>query len=145
VKEPCLSVKQPYAWAIVAGLKDIENRNWRTSYRGVLAIHASSRFASAEGIDEVRRRAKEAGIEMPQIEHMPRQGVIGTVEAVAVVSPDQTDSVWADPDAVACFVLRNPRETTFRPIRGRPGIFDAREPKLRRALKTSECLNQLAG
>ena len=29
-----LSVRQPWAWLIVAGHKDIENRKWRTSYRG---------------------------------------------------------------------------------------------------------------
>lgn len=35
-----LTIHQPYAWAIAAGWKDIENR-WRTtSHRGPLAIHA---------------------------------------------------------------------------------------------------------
>jgi len=145
MKEPCLSVKQPYAWAIVTGLKDIENRSWRTNYRGILAIHASSRFADAEGIDEVRRRAAEAGIEMPQVELLPRQGVVGIVEVTSIVLPQETNSAWADPSADACWVLQNARETEFRPLRGRPGIFDAKEPGLRRALKTSECLNQLAG
>jgi hypothetical protein len=29
-----LSVRQPYAWLIVAGFKPIENRTWRTTYRG---------------------------------------------------------------------------------------------------------------
>jgi hypothetical protein len=33
-------VLNPWAWAIAAGLKRIENRVWRTSYRGPLAIHA---------------------------------------------------------------------------------------------------------
>ena len=36
-----ISVRQPWAWLIVAGHKDIENRTWRTSYRGRLLIHAS--------------------------------------------------------------------------------------------------------
>ena len=39
-----LSVRQPWAWLIVAGYKDIENRTWSTPYRGELAIHASSSF-----------------------------------------------------------------------------------------------------
>lgn len=35
-----LTVKQPWAWAIIHGGKDIENRSQRTNYRGELYIHA---------------------------------------------------------------------------------------------------------
>jgi len=35
-----LSVKQPWAWLIVNGYKKIENRNWPTSFRGRIYIHA---------------------------------------------------------------------------------------------------------
>ena len=37
---PCLSVRQPWADLIVAGLKDVENRSWPTSFRGFILIHA---------------------------------------------------------------------------------------------------------
>ena len=39
----CLTVRQPYAWAIIHGGKDVENRsrNVAGSYRGPLVIHAS--------------------------------------------------------------------------------------------------------
>ena len=37
----CLSILQPWAWAIIHGGKDVENRTWRTAYRGPLLIHAS--------------------------------------------------------------------------------------------------------
>ena len=30
----CLSIRQPWAWAIIHAGKDIENRCWPTSYRG---------------------------------------------------------------------------------------------------------------
>jgi ASCH domain len=36
-----LSMKQPWAWAIVSGLKHVENRSWKTPYRGTVYIHAS--------------------------------------------------------------------------------------------------------
>ena len=36
-----LSVAQPWASAIAYAGKDVENRSWRTHYRGPLAIHAS--------------------------------------------------------------------------------------------------------
>jgi hypothetical protein len=37
----CLVVRQPWAWALVAGTKDIENRSWTTDYRGPIVIQAS--------------------------------------------------------------------------------------------------------
>jgi len=35
------SIRQPWAWTIAAGLSRIDNRTWKPSYRGPLAIHAS--------------------------------------------------------------------------------------------------------
>ena len=34
-----LSVRQPWAWLIVNGHKDIENREWETNLRGRVWIH----------------------------------------------------------------------------------------------------------
>ena len=39
-----LSIMQPWAWLIVAGHKDIENRSWPTSFRGPVLIHAGKRL-----------------------------------------------------------------------------------------------------
>lgn len=36
-----ISLHQPWASAIVAGIKKIETRSWHTDYRGPLAIHAA--------------------------------------------------------------------------------------------------------
>ena len=36
-----ITVKQPWAFLIVSGLKDIENRTWPTKFRGRVLIHAS--------------------------------------------------------------------------------------------------------
>lgn len=36
-----LSVKQPWAALLVNGIKDIENRTRRTTFRGRILIHAS--------------------------------------------------------------------------------------------------------
>jgi len=38
----CLSVRQPWAWLIVNGHKDVENRTWSTQHRGDILIHASA-------------------------------------------------------------------------------------------------------
>jgi ASCH domain len=57
-----LTVRQPWAWAITHGQKNIENRTWTTCYRGPLAIHAGSRWdedgaTDARVITAVQREA----------------------------------------------------------------------------------------
>jgi hypothetical protein len=38
-----LTIRQPWAYAILRLGKDVENRSWRTHYRGPLLIHAAAR------------------------------------------------------------------------------------------------------
>ena len=38
-----LSVKQPWAYLICAGIKDVENRTWKTKFKGRVLIHASGK------------------------------------------------------------------------------------------------------
>ena len=38
-----LTIKQPWSTLIVDGIKDIENRTWKTNYRGRILIHASEK------------------------------------------------------------------------------------------------------
>lgn len=39
-----ISLTQPFASLVAAGLKHVETRSWTTAYRGPLAIHASKAF-----------------------------------------------------------------------------------------------------
>ena len=48
-----LTVQNPWAWAIVSGGKDVENRTQRWKYRGPLAIHAGMRFSERGGDSEL--------------------------------------------------------------------------------------------
>jgi len=41
----CLSVRNPISYLICAGIKDVENRTWKTDYRGRLYIHSSGEIA----------------------------------------------------------------------------------------------------
>jgi hypothetical protein len=47
-------VRQPWAWLIVQGFKDIENRSWNTRYRGPLLIQASAGRPSKRKLEEIR-------------------------------------------------------------------------------------------
>lgn len=44
----CLSIRQPWAWLIVNGMKPVENRTWPTLTRGWIAIHAGKTLAAPE-------------------------------------------------------------------------------------------------
>ena len=43
-----LSVRQPWAWAIIYALKNIENRGWPINYRGDVLIHAAKTCTKKE-------------------------------------------------------------------------------------------------
>jgi hypothetical protein len=54
-----LVVRQPWAWLIVNGHKDIENRSWRTRYRGTLLIQASASLPSKGQMEEFRGYSRQ--------------------------------------------------------------------------------------
>ena len=66
-----LSIKQPWTSAIAFAGKNIENRSWRTHYRGPLAIHASGTVVDYEALD-VRRRVVRGGEKRPLIDWINR-------------------------------------------------------------------------
>jgi hypothetical protein len=107
-----LSIRQPWAWAILAMGKDVENRGWSTDYRGPLLIHASKRWDLH--VDDFDPPAE-----------LPTGGIVGVVQLVSVtlVSPSR----WAQP---GCWhlVLEDPEPLDFHPCRGRPGLFDVAYP-----------------
>jgi hypothetical protein len=43
-----LSIRQPWAWLIVNGFKDLENRSWSTAFRGPVWIHAGKAWGRTE-------------------------------------------------------------------------------------------------
>jgi hypothetical protein len=61
-----LTVQQPWAWAIIHGGKDVENRTQAWKYRGPLAIHAGARI-SGRGMESplIGEALKRLGHVMP--------------------------------------------------------------------------------
>ncbi len=59
-----ISVRQPWAWAILHAGKCIENRVWNTKYRGELYIHASAQLWQREYL-ETRNWILERGLVQP--------------------------------------------------------------------------------
>jgi len=55
-----LSLRQPWAWLVVNGYKEIENRSRRTNHRGALLIHASSTTTTLQA--DLRRVKNEYAV-----------------------------------------------------------------------------------
>jgi hypothetical protein len=125
-----LSVRQPWAWAIIHAGKDIENRSWQAvnyglNVRGRIAIHAAKGMTREEYedgrscINEILRMAPASNFECPAAIDLKRGGVIGSVNVVDVVT--ESDSDWfMGPRAL---VLRDPEACEFVPCIGALGYF----------------------
>jgi hypothetical protein len=120
----CLSIRQPWAWLVVNGWKNIENRTWRTRYRGDLLIHAAVAVTRADYeacrifVDGIH-----ADLAMPAYEDLPRGGIVGEVTVLDCVrghtSPWFTGPVgWVLADALECRLI---------PWHGRQGLFDVQD------------------
>lgn len=132
-----LSINQPWAWLIIAGHKDIENRNWTTQHRGEIAIHTGL-SVQGDAIEDLCHKTHPAtGLdwpERPELDHeamWQRGGIIGIAEIVDVVTKKTAgDNPWFV--GRYGFVLRNARPVEFTPCVGALGLF---EPDFSRTYK----------
>lgn len=69
----CLSLLQPYAWAVAMRLKPLETRRWKCSYRGPILIAASKRLHQPH-YDYLR----SIGIQLPKPEELEYGKIIAT-------------------------------------------------------------------
>ena len=128
-----LSVRQPWAWAIVSGCKDIENRSWRTGYRGRIYIHAGLKRAPRDQLARFERLTARLGIAASCDD--VRGAVIGYVElfdcTTRAVSPwyVRGNQAWHLRGAAA---LARPV-----PLVGRLGLFEPDASVARRLRRAS--------
>ncbi len=125
-----LAIRQPWAWLIVNGYKDVENRQWRTNFRGPVLIHASKCRTKAEWKAAVAYvRSIRPDIEIPPEVTLPTGGIVGEAEIVACTNSQlATNSkwympVWTDKGWSFAFILANAKQLPFTPIKGRLGFF----------------------
>jgi hypothetical protein len=83
-----LSIRQPFAWAILHAGKTIENRTWWTRYRGPVLIHASKVCTCSEYEDACEFIAGVTPIAIPPLAEIERGGIVGMARIVDCVRRD---------------------------------------------------------
>lgn len=132
-----ITIRQPWAASIFTlspihperGLKNIENRTWRTAHRGPLAIHASQKLAEGftEGDIPKYRNVTPHGARDHRA--WTRGAVIGVVDLVGICNPNEHEpcrfAEWAMWEGYHHWLLDRPRLLdTPIPLSGKPGLFD---------------------
>ena len=134
-----LSIRQPWAWAIVNGWKPVENRTWYSGYRGPLLIHAGKREERGDIGYVCTMVAQQTGEPLEALTDRYRQeaqlgSIVGEcsmigcadslMEAVEKAPPEQQVSMqrwWQGPYG---FVLVNAKAwDNPAPLKGRLGIW----------------------
>lgn len=121
-----LTVRQPWAWLLIYGGKDIENRDWWCGYRGPLAIHAAKGMTVAE-YEDARRYVEHfnpaLSIAMPQCGDLTRGAIIGTMRMRGWVR--SSDSQWFQ--GRYGFVLSDPVPMAPVFVKGALGLWELEE------------------
>lgn len=82
-----VTIRQPFAWAIAAGFKDVENRSWapRVELGELIAIHAAVAAPDWDDVERVQKLIRRRAT-------VPEQYDCGAVVAVARVAEVVTSS-----------------------------------------------------
>lgn len=119
-----LSIRQPWAWLIVNGHKAIENRSWRTWFRGTFLIHAAKGMTRAE-YEEAHELAMtiDPTIKMPAFEDLERGGIVGQAYLYGCISHSRSRWFFGKYG----FELHDAKPLPFVPLKGQLGFFDVPE------------------
>lgn len=125
-----ISILQPWAWSIAHGFKPVENRTWRTRYRGPVLIHAGKRWGREQKIDLAFVRATFPEIALPETFELG--GIIGVATITDCVTT--MDSPWFF--GPYGFVMRDQRAfKSIIPFKGALGFFDVPDDLVREHLE----------
>ena len=114
-----ISVRQPWAWLILQGIKPIENRSRATSFRGPLYLHTGQNF-DEDAFADWRWIAERGGpAQPPDRRTFERGGLIGVIDIIDCVRA--SDSRWFV--GPVGYVIGRVRTIPIMPMPGQLGIF----------------------
>lgn len=126
-----LSIKQPWASLIAHGIKDIENRTWKTKFRGRILIHVSAPTKFKVDFTDDQAKLAIPVIKMAIEGTMPFGAIIGEVDIVDCVI--NHPSFWADksnnytihnPKGVPAFYGRKENHPIYNWVLANPVSYD---------------------
>lgn len=117
-----LSIQQPWAWLIVNGYKDIENRTWPTTFRGPVLIHAGKRI-DFESESFISHLVQYAGRKIIFPAAYETGGIVGQARITDCVAISQ--SHWFS--GPYGFVIADAKPLPFRPLRGQLKFFNVED------------------
>jgi hypothetical protein len=112
-------IQQPWAWLIVNGYKDIENRSWATRYRGPLLIQASAGKPSKQVWEDRLTYVRRRGVRLP--EKFDFGGIVGIVELDDCV--EKSRSKWHEEGYIG-WRLSKPKRLPFVAMKGQLSLFE---------------------
>jgi len=117
--QKALSIRQPWAWLVVNGIRDVDNRDWETKYRGPILIHAGKKI-DGDAYDWVEWRFGRGSIAIPPPDQLDCGGIVGVTSIIDCTyfseSPWLVKSAWG-------YILKDSRPLPFMACKGRPGFF----------------------
>lgn len=118
-----ISIRQPWAWLIVNGYKDIENRTWDTKYRGMVLIHASKgmtrkEYAAAQAVCESFPPLQR--VTLPPFEKLERGGIVGYTHIIGTTRKNYSPWFFGP----VGFQLLTSRPLPFQPLKGKLSFFE---------------------
>ena len=122
-----LSIRQPWAWLIIYGGKDVENRSWKTNYRGEFLVHAA-KLIDYHAYGELIAK----GVKLPAIKDLQTGGIIGkaTITDCTFNPPNRQWYMPLPSHPVYAFVLKDPQPSRFMQYPGKLNFFDIPDDQL---------------
>lgn len=126
-----LSVKQPWAYLICSGVKDIENRTWKLpeKYKGERVLIHASADRKLNLMALTRKQYNDACDKfewngaMKPVDQWPRSAIIGSVEIVDCVI--NHPSIWAEKSEPGqCEITGEWIKPTYNWVLANPILFD---------------------
>jgi hypothetical protein len=125
-----ISIRQPWAWAVIHAGKDVENRSataprqFKSAVGQRVLIHASTHRLNWADMAAAVACLKERGVACPSRSNLMYGGVIGSVLITGIVTRHR--SQWfRGPYAL---VFADPRPQPFMPAKGQVGLFRVQSP-----------------
>ncbi len=132
-----LSIKQPYAGLVIAGIKTVENRSWAPKLaQGTIAIVSTASPDAAKWWGPERESCKKLKVAFPEELCKINGSILGTVTFDHIIwmsekGKPETDAAawppnwktWWIPDSIG-FIFEHPKKL-LRPIplKGRLGLY----------------------